>query len=56
MTATSAHARTTDAALRARAAAVIPGGMYGHQSAAGLPPLVGIILMRASIPALRRVE
>jgi glutamate-1-semialdehyde 2,1-aminomutase len=38
MTATSAHARTTDAALRARAAAVIPGGMYGHQSAAGLPP------------------
>ena len=26
-----------DAALRQRAAAVIPGGMYGHQSAAGLP-------------------
>jgi glutamate-1-semialdehyde 2,1-aminomutase len=37
MTATDAHARTTDAALRARAAAVIPGGMYGHQSVAGLP-------------------
>jgi hypothetical protein len=29
--------RGVDAGLRARAAAVIPGGMYGHQSAAGLP-------------------
>src|SRR5215472_3143989 len=38
MTATGTHSLTTDAALRARAAAVIPGGMYGHQSAAGLPP------------------
>src|SRR5204862_427102 len=28
---------TGAAALRARAAAVIPGGMYGHQSVAGLP-------------------
>ena len=37
MTATHSRAGTTDAALRARAAAVIPGGMYGHQSAAGLP-------------------
>jgi glutamate-1-semialdehyde 2,1-aminomutase len=27
-----------DAALRARAAAVIPGGMYGHESVAMLPP------------------
>lgn len=29
--------RQADAALRARAARVIPGGMYGHQSAAKLP-------------------
>ncbi|HEX9034022.1 MAG TPA: aminotransferase class III-fold pyridoxal phosphate-dependent enzyme [Streptosporangiaceae bacterium] len=29
--------RTADQALRARAAAVIPGGMYGHQSAGPLP-------------------
>ncbi|MDT0274816.1 aminotransferase class III-fold pyridoxal phosphate-dependent enzyme [Blastococcus goldschmidtiae] len=29
--------RTVDAALRARAGAVIPGGMYGHMNAAGLP-------------------
>ena len=29
--------RTTDAALRERAAAVIPNGMYGHQNAALLP-------------------
>jgi glutamate-1-semialdehyde 2,1-aminomutase len=28
---------TNDQALRARAAKVIPGGMYGHQSAASLP-------------------
>lgn len=28
---------TRDAELRARATAVIPGGMYGHQSAASLP-------------------
>jgi glutamate-1-semialdehyde 2,1-aminomutase len=37
MTATSTHTLTLDDALRARAAAVIPGGMYGHQSAALLP-------------------
>ena len=30
--------RTADRELRRRAAAVIPGGMYGHQSAALLPP------------------
>jgi glutamate-1-semialdehyde 2,1-aminomutase len=30
--------RTADAALRERARAVIPGGMYGHMSATGLPP------------------
>jgi len=30
--------RTADAALRERAGAVIPGGMYGHMSATGLPP------------------
>jgi glutamate-1-semialdehyde 2,1-aminomutase len=30
--------RTADQALRHRAAAVIPGGMYGHQSALPLPP------------------
>jgi glutamate-1-semialdehyde 2,1-aminomutase len=30
--------RTADQALRRRAAAVIPGGMYGHQSAVPLPP------------------
>jgi glutamate-1-semialdehyde 2,1-aminomutase len=29
--------RGADAGLRERARAVIPGGMYGHQSAAGLP-------------------
>ena len=38
MTATESRAAANDTALRARAAAVIPGGMYGHQSAAGLPP------------------
>ncbi len=32
------RARTVDKALRARARAVIPGGMYGHQSAGPLPP------------------
>jgi glutamate-1-semialdehyde 2,1-aminomutase len=37
MTATDAHPLTIDTALRARAAAVIPGGMYGHQDAAPLP-------------------
>jgi len=31
-------AREADRALRGRAAAVIPGGVYGHVSAAGLPP------------------
>jgi glutamate-1-semialdehyde 2,1-aminomutase len=30
--------RIADAALRERAAAVIPGGMYGHMSAGALPP------------------
>src|SRR5215469_18060441 len=30
--------RTCDTGLRKRAAAVIPGGMYGHQSARPLPP------------------
>jgi glutamate-1-semialdehyde 2,1-aminomutase len=30
--------RTADRALRERARAVIPGGMYGHQSAGPLPP------------------
>jgi glutamate-1-semialdehyde 2,1-aminomutase len=30
--------RAADAALRRRAARVIPGGMYGHQSAGPLPP------------------
>ena len=31
------HRLETDAALRARARRVIPGGMYGHQSVAALP-------------------
>ena len=30
--------RTADRELRQRAAAVVPGGMYGHQSAGPLPP------------------
>jgi glutamate-1-semialdehyde 2,1-aminomutase len=30
--------RAADAALRERARAVIPGGMYGHMSVSGLPP------------------
>src|ERR1700738_5317641 len=30
--------READRALRERARAVIPGGMYGHQSMAALPP------------------
>lgn len=34
---THADARTSDRALRERAEAVIPGGMYGHQSARLLP-------------------
>ena len=34
---TSERPRDTDAALRERAAAVIPNGMYGHQNAALLP-------------------
>ncbi len=37
MTLADTHPLTADAALRRRAAAVIPGGMYGHQSAAQLP-------------------
>jgi glutamate-1-semialdehyde 2,1-aminomutase len=32
------RARAADAALRERARAVIPGGMYGHLSVNGLPP------------------
>jgi glutamate-1-semialdehyde 2,1-aminomutase len=48
MTATDAHARTTDAALRARAAAVIPGGMYGHQSVAGLPAVYPQFMARGA--------
>jgi glutamate-1-semialdehyde 2,1-aminomutase len=35
---TDPRVRTADARLRERAAAVIPGGMYGHQSARPLPP------------------
>lgn len=30
--------RNADEQLRRRARAVIPGGMYGHQSAGPLPP------------------
>ena len=30
-------ARTADAALRTRAASVIPGGMYGHMNAGSMP-------------------
>jgi glutamate-1-semialdehyde 2,1-aminomutase len=37
-TPTSTRTRTNDAQLRQRAAAVIPGGMYGHMSANALPP------------------
>jgi glutamate-1-semialdehyde 2,1-aminomutase len=37
-TPTSTRTRTNDAQLRQRAAAVIPGGMYGHMSASALPP------------------
>jgi len=33
-----ARTRTLDGALRERARAVIPGGMYGHQAAGPLPP------------------
>lgn len=36
--ATDRRPRAADADLRRRAAAVIPGGMYGHQSAGPLPP------------------
>jgi glutamate-1-semialdehyde 2,1-aminomutase len=32
------EAATRDQTLRARAARVVPGGMYGHQNAAALPP------------------
>jgi glutamate-1-semialdehyde 2,1-aminomutase len=38
ITGQDARPRTADRALRSRAAAVIPGGMYGHQSAGPLPP------------------
>jgi glutamate-1-semialdehyde 2,1-aminomutase len=34
---TSTHPLTVDAGLRARAAKVVPGGVYGHQSVASLP-------------------
>lgn len=37
MTDLSTHPLAADAALRRRARAVIPNGMYGHQSARGLP-------------------
>ncbi len=37
MSTVDARPLAADAALRARAAAVIPGGMYGHQNAAPLP-------------------
>jgi glutamate-1-semialdehyde 2,1-aminomutase len=37
MSATTAHSLTHDDALRQRARAVIPGGMFGHQNAASLP-------------------
>lgn len=38
MTAPMTQQTQNDAALRRRAARVIPGGMYGHQSAGRLPP------------------
>src|ERR1700694_2958075 len=34
---TTSHKRSVDSGLKARALAVIPGGMYGHQSPARLP-------------------
>ncbi len=37
MTESIEQAQSTDAALRSRAKAVIPGGMYGHQNARHLP-------------------
>ncbi len=37
MTTLSTHSHTQDHAMRARAEAVIPGGMYGHQNVASLP-------------------
>ncbi len=38
MTSVTEHQLAKDEALRARARAVIPGGMYGHQNATSLPP------------------
>jgi glutamate-1-semialdehyde 2,1-aminomutase len=38
MTGADERTRTADRALRERARAVIPGGMYGHQAAGSLPP------------------
>jgi glutamate-1-semialdehyde 2,1-aminomutase len=38
MTGADERTRTADRALRERARAVIPGGMYGHQAAGALPP------------------
>ncbi len=37
MTTTDEHLHAIDTALRERAARVLPGGMYGHQSAARMP-------------------
>jgi glutamate-1-semialdehyde 2,1-aminomutase len=37
MQTTRTHTQTKDAEMRARAAKVIPGGMYGHQNAGTLP-------------------
>ena len=39
MTSLIEHQKTQDDALRRRAKAVIPGGMYGHQNAGMLPPV-----------------
>jgi glutamate-1-semialdehyde aminotransferase len=39
--------RAEDAALRARAAKVIPGGMYGHLNVGGLPPAYAQFYERA---------
>jgi hypothetical protein len=45
---------TRDQQLRARAFRVIPGGIYGHQSAATLPPAFPQFMVR-DIPTARRV-
>ena len=47
--------RTVDAALRARAGAVIPGGMYGHMNAAGLHGrLPAVLRPRRGLPGVGR--